>query len=101
MAKHQKTIDKTNPTIDRSGVKKVLKYHFQLFIFTIFAVVGFMIFNVYQILNAPTDEGYYQSKKADITTNLDPESVRAINRLYFSDEVKEQPSNPEDIAETQ
>lgn len=99
MTKNEKTTPKAALPLNQGALKKILKYHFQFFIFVIFGVVAFMIFNVYQILNAPTDDGYYQSKKADLGSSLDIESMRAINRLYFSDEVKEAPANPEDTVQ--
>ena len=80
---------KTTPTkpVGVSSIKKISKYHFPVFILIMAISVGYMLFNVYQILSAPTDNEYLASKQTSAEQGLDLESVRAVNRLYYSDEM--------------
>ena len=84
----EKTIvKKSNKKPDTKNIlQKIGKYHFPVFIFAMALGVGFMLYNVYQILNAPSDSEYLASKQSDAASGLDLESVRAVERLEYSDE---------------
>lgn len=88
MAKNNTTKKSSSKLSDTSTLKKIGKYHFPVFILIMAVAVAYMLFNVYQILSAPTDAEYLASKQTSAEKGLDAEAVRAVNRLYYSDEME-------------